>query len=70
MPVHLKVRGLFVIERNSCVEKQTSKLFHSKLYLEINVLTELLRREITMSTYSMSQKRAGLNSQANKKIIQ
>lgn len=50
--------------------RKTSKLFHSKLYLEINILTELLRREITMSTYSMSQKRAGLNSQANKKIIQ
>lgn len=63
MPVHLKVRDLFVIERNSSVEKQTYQLFHSKLYLEINILTELLRRGIMMST--LSQKRAGLNSQAN-----
>lgn len=43
-----------------------SQLFHSKLYLERNVLTELLRREIMMSTDFMSQKRAGLNSQAIK----
>lgn len=39
MPVCLKVKDLFVIERNSFVESQASQLFHSKLYLERNIFT-------------------------------
>lgn len=37
MPLCLKVKDLFVIERSSFVESQTSQLFNSKLYLERNI---------------------------------